>query len=153
MLFTDFTNNNDTNCISNWMVFLLISVSMCMAQYQFEKLGAWQKSRSLIKFIYLDTRNFPKSELFGLTNQIRRSSISVASNLSEGTGRAHAREKTQFYNTAYASLMELLNQLIISCDIGFITEYRLNSFYRPQIEQLSLMIHKLANNPNPRLNT
>ena len=153
MLFTDFTNNNEANYVSNWMVFLLISVSLYMAQYQFEKLGAWQKSRSLIKFIYLDTRNFPKSELFGLTNQIRRSSISVASNLSEGTGRTHAREKTQFYNTAYASLMELLNQLIISCDIGFITEDRLNSFYRPQIEQLSLMIHKLANNPNPRHNT
>ena len=119
-----------------------------MRKYAFEKLESWQLSRKLITEVYTDTKAFPKSELFGITNQIRRAAISIASNIAEGTGRTHFKEKAQFYHIAYASLMEVLNQLIIANDLNYLSEYRLNSYYRPQIEKISLMIHKMNKKPN-----
>jgi four helix bundle protein len=120
-----------------------------MRKYAFEKLESWQLSRKLITDIYLDTQTFPRSELFGITNQLRRAAISIASNISEGSGRKHNKEKAQFYRIAYGSLMEVLNQLIIAKDLKLISSNRLNSYYRPEIEKLSLMIYKLNTNPNP----
>ncbi len=122
-----------------------------MRKYAFEKLESWQLSRNLIKVIYLDTKNFPKSEIFGITNQLRRASISIASNISEGSGRSHLKEKAQFYRIAYGSLMEVLNQIIIANDLNFISDKKVITYYRPEIEKLSLMIYKMSNNPNPHL--
>jgi four helix bundle protein len=91
-----------------------------MYTFSFEKLIVWQEARSLTKNIYKITKTFPDEERFGLTSQLRRAMISVCSNLAEGSSRAHSKEQTQFYQIAYSSLMEVLNQIIIESDLEYI---------------------------------
>ena len=88
---------------------------------QFSDLLAWQQSHNLVVTIYKVTRDFPKEEMFGLTNQIRRAAISVTSNIAEGFGRQTMKEKVYFYYMAQGSLTELKNQLIASRDIGYLS--------------------------------
>ena len=57
-----------------------------MKVYSFEKLKVWQESRELVSLVYIDTSFFPKDEIFGITNQMRRAAISVCSNIAEGSG-------------------------------------------------------------------
>ena len=93
-----------------------------MKTYTFEHLDVWQCAKRLAVRIYSITANFPERERFGLSNQMRRASISVCSNLAEGSAKFSAREKARFTETAYCSLMELLNQCIISRELEFISE-------------------------------
>lgn len=72
--------------------------------------------------MYLLTEKFPASEKFGIVNQIRRTSVSICSNLAEGCGRNTSKDQAHFYNLAYSSLMELLNQLLISFELQWIKE-------------------------------
>ncbi|WP_396183933.1 four helix bundle protein [Flavobacterium sp.] len=83
-----------------------------MRTFSFEKLIAWQKGRELALLIYKTTKQFPKEKIFGLTSQMRRCSISIASNLAEGSGRQSLNEKARFSEIAYSSSLELLNQVI-----------------------------------------
>lgn len=91
-------------------------------KFSFEKLTAWVDSKELIKIIYTITKSFPEEEKFGLTNQLRRASVSVASNLAEGTSRNTNKDKAHFTTMSYSSLMEVLNQIIISKELNFINE-------------------------------
>ena len=93
-----------------------------MSEFNFRKLKVWNSSRSLVKGIYSLTASFPKEETFGLTSQLRRAAISVSSNIAEGAGRTSPKDKMRFYEMAYGSLTEVVNQLILACDIGFLTE-------------------------------
>lgn len=68
-----------------------------MRTFSFEKLIAWQKGRELALLIYRTTKQFPKEEIFGLTSQMRRCSISIASNLAEGSGRTIFKRKSQIF--------------------------------------------------------
>jgi len=113
-----------------------------MKQFSFEKLNVWQKAKTLAVNIYTVTEKFPEKERFGLISQIRRCSISIPSNIAEGTGRNSSKDKARFTEIAYASLMELLNQLIIAHDLNFITndQYKL---IRKQIEEISRMLNAL----------
>lgn len=106
--------------------------------YSFENLSVWVDIRQYIKIVYELTKTFPEDEKFGLTGQLRRSAISIASNLSEGAGRANEKEQKQFYRIAYASLMESLSQLIVATDLAYFEEKRLNTEFRPLIEKISL---------------
>ena len=90
-----------------------------MKIYSFEKLIVWQKSRKLAVLIYKITLVFPKEELFGLTSQMRRCSISIPSNIAEGSGRQTSKEKARFTEIAYSSALELLNQLMIQLIFSF----------------------------------
>ena len=112
-------------------------------QYSFEKLDVWKESRILIKEVYLVTCEYPVQEMYGLVSQIRRSAISVASNISEGSARHHGKDQKRFYNMAYGSLMELLNQLILSSDLGFLDEEILQTRIRPMLESISFKLYKL----------
>ncbi len=112
-------------------------------QYSFEKLDVWKESRNLTKEVYLVTNDFPVQEMYGLVSQIRRSAISVASNISEGSGRQHIKDQKHFYNMSYGSLMELLNQLILSSDLGYLEEEMLRDRIRPIIESISFKLYKL----------
>jgi four helix bundle protein len=112
-------------------------------QYSFEKLDVWKESRALTKEVYLITNDFPANEMYGLVTQIRRAAISVASNISEGSGRRHGKEQKQFYNMAYSSLMELLNQLILSTDLGYLDDQILQEQLRPSIQSISFKLYKL----------
>ena len=95
-------------------------------EFNFENLDVWQLSRKLVRDIYLKTKKFPKEERYGLTSQIRRASVSVASNIAEGNSRFSPKDKSHFTEIAYTSLMEVANQLIISCDLEYIDEDQLN---------------------------
>jgi four helix bundle protein len=107
-----------------------------MKTYSFENLDVWQCSRKLAVFIYSITTQFPHDEKFGLVSQMRRAAISICSNLAEGSAKHTGKEKARFTETAFGSLMELLNQGIISCDLEFVKEETL--------QKIRLMIDEIA---------
>lgn len=86
----------------------------------FTDLYAWQEGHRLVLLIYKITKTFPREELFGLTNQLRRAAVSITSNISEGFSRKSAKEKSQFYSMALGSLTELQNQALIARDVGYL---------------------------------
>lgn len=87
----------------------------------FTDLVAWKEAHKLVLMIYEATNDFPKNEIFGLTNQIRRSAVSVSSNIAEGFSRNSKKEKLQFDYIAKGSLTEVQDQLLISKDIKYIS--------------------------------
>jgi four helix bundle protein len=89
--------------------------------HSYRDLRAWQKSMCLVKEIYRLTRTFPKEELFGLVQQMRRAAVSIASNLAEGQGRLTAAEFRRFVGISRGSAMELQTQLLISKDLGYLS--------------------------------
>ncbi|TVZ56495.1 four helix bundle protein [Lutibacter sp. Hel_I_33_5] len=93
-----------------------------MHTFSFEKLEVWKEAISLSKNIYGLTGKFPTSEKFGLINQLRRASVSISSNLAEGTSRATNKDKAHFTTISYSSTMEVLNQLILSKELKYISE-------------------------------
>jgi four helix bundle protein len=113
-----------------------------MRTFSFEKLIAWQKGRELALLIYKTTKQFPKEEVFGLTSQMRRCSISIASNLAEGSGRQSLNEKARFSEIAYSSSLELLNQVILSNDFEYINENDYLSL-REKIAEVNMLIDGL----------
>lgn len=88
--------------------------------HKYKELEVWKKSIDLGELAYPCTSNFPDSEKFGLTNQIRRSAISVASNIAEAAGRNGKKEFAQFLGYAYGSSCELETQLILAEKIGYL---------------------------------
>jgi four helix bundle protein len=82
----------------------------------------WQKAIALVTQVYLVTRSFPREELYGLTSQVRRSAVSVPSNIAEGQARFTPGEFRQFLGIARGSLAELETQLIIAENLGYLTE-------------------------------
>jgi four helix bundle protein len=86
----------------------------------FTDLVAWEKSHSFALQVYAVTGNFPSSETYGLTSQIRRAAVSVTSNIAEGFGRRTAADRLHFYDMARASLAEVQSQLFIARDVGYI---------------------------------
>lgn len=110
--------------------------------HTFERLDVWQLSRKLAVAIYKVCANFPKEEMFGLSNQLKRAAISVASNIAEGTSRISGKDKAHFSTIAFASLMELLNQLIIANDLGFLETEKLAEL-RASINEISNKLNAL----------
>jgi len=98
----------------------------------------------LVTQIYKITRKFPKEELFGLTSQIRRCSISIPSNIAEGYGRSSDPEMLRFLNIAVGSLFELQTQLEIAYNIEYIEIETFNSLYATTRE-LEIMIISFSN--------
>ncbi|PKF73687.1 four helix bundle protein [Chryseobacterium sp. PMSZPI] len=92
-----------------------------MYKFYFEKLDVWNNARVLVKEIYLVTSTFPDHELFGITNQIRRASTSITANIAEGMSRQTEKEKSRFINISFSSCVEVINFLIISNDLGFLS--------------------------------
>lgn len=81
---------------------------------------AWQKSLDFVTDIYQVTKSYPKSEVYGLTNQLRRAAVSVPSNIAEGAARSTKREFSQFLHFSLGSLAELETQLFISTNLGYL---------------------------------
>jgi four helix bundle protein len=95
----------------------------------------WQKSVNLSINCYRLIKHFPKEELYGLTSQIRRSSVSIASNIAEGYGRVSSKEYIHFLKIANGSMRELDTQLIIAKKVGLISKDLIN----PVIEEVDEM--------------
>ncbi len=85
-----------------------------------KELLIWQKGIALVKQVYLVTKSFPREEVYGIVAQMKRSSVSVPSNIAEGFRRRHSTEFKQFLNIALGSLAELETQVIISCELAYI---------------------------------
>ena len=86
----------------------------------FTNLNTWQEGHQLVLQIYKILESFPKKEQFALSDQMRRSSISITSNIAEGFSRQSNKEKLQFHYIAKGSLTELQNQLLISRDVSYL---------------------------------
>ena len=115
----------------------------------FKELIVWQKAVELSILVYKATESFPKSELYGLTSQIRRCSVAIASNIAEGQRRGHKAEYLQFLRIAYGSGVELETQLIIALKIGYLMESDFNKV-NDLLQEVMRMLNRLINVLQPR---
>lgn len=106
----------------------------------FTDLDAWKQAHQLVLLIYTATKNFPKTENYSLIDQMRRSAISISSNIAEGFSRQSKKEKRQFYFTAKGSLTELQNQLLVARDVNYLLKHDFQL-----ITQQTVRVHKLIN--------
>ena len=91
-----------------------------------KRLLAWQKSMDLVVEIYEFTKSFPQDEIYGLTSQLRRASVSVPSNISEGAAGRSVTQFRNFLSVALGSLNEISTQLEIAYRVGYLDQRRLN---------------------------
>ncbi|WP_316817878.1 four helix bundle protein [Pedobacter nyackensis] len=111
-----------------------------MEKKVYTDLDVWKEARTLVNDIYVATKRFPKEEIFGLMNQMRRCAVSIPSNIAEGCGRNHPKDSIQFFFISRGSLYELETQLYISFDQKYIDELSL----KPILNKLEIT-RKLLN--------
>ena len=112
----------------------------------FKKQKVWQKSHQLTLDIYKATSNFPREELYGLTNQIRRACTSIPANIAEGCGRSSEADFSRFLQIAMGSATELEYHLLLSHDLGILNDIDYENLSRETIEvkqMLTSFIKKL----------
>ena len=90
--------------------------------FRFENLEVWHGARFLNRQIYRITRKFPSHEQYGLTSQVRRASVSVSSNIAEGSGRNSDKDFAHFLKQAYGSLMEVASQIFVAIDLHYVSQ-------------------------------
>lgn len=114
-----------------------------MGMNTYKNLNVWKKSRALVSQIYKLTSSFPDEEKYGITSKLRRSVISVATNIAEGSARQSSKEFNRFLDIAYSSAIETENLVILSMDLAFINqddaEVLLNS-----LDEIQKMLHGLS---------
>ena len=88
----------------------------------FRNLNAYIKAKELVSQVYVLIKKIPKEEQYALCDQLRRAVISIPSNIAEGSGRLTTKDQSHFYSIAYGSLMEVLAQLDVASDLGYITK-------------------------------
>jgi len=110
----------------------------------FRDLLIWQKAMALVTNCYSTSSSFPKDELFGLTSQIRRCSISIPSNISEGFGRGTNKDYHRFLTIALGSLFEFQTQIEIAFNLKYISEFDFNKLYEDSRE-LERMLSSFMN--------
>ncbi|WP_395074054.1 four helix bundle protein [Flavobacterium sp.] len=115
-----------------------------MFVYSFEKLEVWIESKDFTKSIYSVTSKLPDSEKFGLISQLRRASISICSNIAEGSARKSFKDKAHFTTMAFSSAVEVLNQLIICFELNFISENEYLKL-RGNLESITNKLNALRN--------
>ena len=113
-------------------------------KFSFENLEVYGKARVLVADIYRIQRDFPKEELYGLGDQMRRAAVSITANLAEGSGRQSIKEKIRFIEISYGSLMEIFCELQTACDLGYITKEKFDGI-RPQFTDIAKMLSGLRN--------
>lgn len=88
----------------------------------YSDLIAWQKAMDLVEMVYKATSQFPKEEIYGLTNQLRRAVVSIPSNIAEGQGRHSSNEFRRFLAISYGSLREVETQILIAKRLNYLRE-------------------------------
>lgn len=114
----------------------------------YRDLIVWQKSMCMVTLVYKILKQFPSDEKFGLTSLIKRSSVSIPSNIAEGYGRNYTKDYSRFLQIARGSLFEMLTQLRIGVNLEFISEDHLkeiNGLSTEVEKMLNSLINKLAN--------
>lgn len=109
--------------------------------HRFKNLEIWKASRILCATIYEVTSNFPENEKFGLTNQLRRASVSVPSNIAEGCSRSSNKDLSRFLEISIGSLYEIETQLLISFDLGYLNEEKLDK----TISEIEIILKMIIN--------
>ena len=110
--------------------------------FRFEKLDVWHKAVELADHVYDATDAFPDDERFGLTSQMRRASVSVSSNIAEGSGRSSDRDFARFIDIGYGSLMEVVSQGHIATRRSLLRQVNLEAL-KDEAEQLARMLSGL----------
>ena len=110
----------------------------------FEDLTVWQDAREFTNKIYMLTKKFPKEELYGLTSQIRRATVSIMSNIAEGFDRRSDKELSNFLSIARASSSEVQNDLYIALDLNYISQVEFNQLYQ-EAKKIAKQINGLMN--------
>ena len=110
----------------------------------FEDLAVWKDARKFTNKIYMLTKKFPKEELYGLTSQIRRATVSIMSNIAEGFDRRSDKELTNFLSIARASSSEVQNDLYIALDLNYISQVEFNQLYQ-EAKKIAKQINGLMN--------
>lgn len=105
--------------------------------FNYRKLIAYQRAKTLVKEVYRLLRKFPKEEQYALCDQLRRAVTSVTSNIAEGTNRSTYPDKVHFLEISYGSLMEVSSQMEVAGDLGYISTDDLS-----QIDELIITIAK-----------
>lgn len=98
------------------------------------------EAKEFAKLLYIITTDFPDTEKFGLTSQLRRATVSISSNIAEGSARKSFKDKAHFTTIAFGSSVEVLNQLILSFEIGFINTL--------QYQELRIKLESITNKLN-----
>jgi four helix bundle protein len=118
--------------------------------FGFERLEVWHKAVEYAGTIYHVTRTFPEEERFGLISQLRRSSVSISSNIAEGSSRSSRIDFNRFIEIAYGSLLESVSELRIAQKQNFIPNTAFERTYK-QAEQLAKMLSGLRRIIKPRV--
>jgi four helix bundle protein len=103
----------------------------------------WQKGIAFVKQVYQETAHFPDNERYGLTNQMRRAAVSIPSNIAEGQARQHTGEFRQFLFIALGSIAEIETQIIISKELGFLSD-AVSASLQTDLLELQKMTRTLA---------
>ena len=114
----------------------------------FKDLNIWMRSIKIVKEIYQISKLFPKEEVYGLTNQVRRSAISIPSNIAEGFARFHNKEYRQFLFISLGSCAELSTQMIIALHLGYVENKKADQLLNEidEISKMTMCLIKKINN-------
>ncbi len=112
-----------------------------MEAHNFRELKVWQMARLFVRDVYVTSSAFPEEERFGLTSQLRRASVSIPSNVAEGSGRSD-KDFARFLGMSLSSAYEVETQLLLACDLGFIHENELASLIQ-KVQEIQRMIYGL----------
>ena len=110
----------------------------------YKDLEAWKESKKLAIGIYKITADFPDNEKYGITNQMRRAAVSICSNIAEGSARKTNKDKAHFTTISFGSAVEVLNQLILTVELGLLTQESYQEL-RLKLESITNKLNALRN--------
>ena len=116
----------------------------------YQDLDVWKRGVELVKKVYKATSGFPKSEIYGLTSQIRRAAVSFPANIAEGWGRESSKNYVQFLRNSRGSLFELDTLIIIAAELQYLSP-EISSGIRKEIEELGKMLNSIIQKINARI--
>lgn len=119
---------------------------------KFSDLNVWQEAHELVSLVYEITNSFPKTEIFGLTSQLRRAVVSITANIAEGFSRYHYKDRLRFYYDARGSLSEVQSELLDAQKVGLITQIALDKIWS-QTERVHLLLGGLIRKTNSLSNS
>ena len=114
-----------------------------------QKLDLWRRAIEFVVSIYRATERFPKEERFGLTSQVRRAAVSIAANVAEGAARTSTKEFLQFLSVSQGSASEADTELVIACQLGYLTKNEYEKFGR-DLDDIARMITRLSQSQRRR---
>ena len=114
-----------------------------MAVQNYRELIVWQKAMDLVELVYQATKAFPKEELYGLTNQVRRAAVSIPSNIAEGQARQSTAEFKNFLSIAQGSRAEVETQIMIAQRLHYISQQQTDQILALS-EEIKRMMYSLS---------